>query len=37
MEIDIRDVQRKFGSQYNDGIREMLEYAGDNGYITNTE
>ena len=37
MEMDIRDVQRKFGSQYNDGIREMLEYAGDNGYITNAE
>ncbi len=37
MEIDIRDIQRKFGSQFNDGIREMLEYAGDNGYITNAE
>ncbi|MEC1180006.1 RHS repeat-associated core domain-containing protein [Metasolibacillus meyeri] len=37
IEIDIRDVQRKFGSQFNDGIREMLEYAKDNGYITNAE
>jgi hypothetical protein len=31
-QMDIRDVQDKFGSKYNDAIRQMLEYMNFKGY-----
>lgn len=27
MAKDIKDIRKKFGSKYNQGIRQMLEYA----------
>ena len=27
MEMDIADIRSKFGSAYDDGIKEMIEYA----------
>ena len=37
MEMDIKDVKRKFGTKYNQGMREMIDYAKDKGFITNKE
>lgn len=37
MEMDIRDIQRKFENKYNDSMREMIEYANNEGFITNKE
>src|SRR5690606_12374958 len=37
MEMDIRDVQRHCGNRYNQGIREMIDYAADEGFITRKE
>lgn len=37
MEMDIRDVKRKFGNKYNDGMTEMINYAVSQGYITPAE
>ena len=37
MEMDIRDIKRKFGKKYNKGIREMIDYAIDEQHITRAE
>ncbi|WP_406567254.1 RHS repeat domain-containing protein [Chryseobacterium kimseyorum] len=37
MEMDIRDVKRKFGNKYDVGMHEMIDYAKNKGYITNAE
>ncbi|MTG99041.1 MULTISPECIES: hypothetical protein [Myroides] len=37
MEMDIRDVTRKFGNKYNDGMKDMIDYAIDKQYITKQE
>ena len=37
MEMDIRDVKRKFGNKYNKGMGEMIDYATQKGYITGAE
>ena len=37
LEMDIRDVQRKFGGKYNDAMLEMVEYARREALITNKE
>ena len=37
MEMDIRDIKRKFGKKYNKGISEMIDYAIGEGYITRAE
>ena len=37
MEMDIRDVKRKFGSKYNKGMEEMIEYAKARGQIGSKE
>lgn len=37
MEMDIRDIQRKFGSTYNDAMREMIQSANKEALITNKE
>ena len=37
LEMDIRDVQRKFGGKYNDAMLEMIEYARREALITNKE
>lgn len=31
MEMDIRDIKRKFGKKYNKGISEMIDYVIVNG------
>lgn len=37
IEMDIRDIQSKFGSKYNGSIKEMLTYANKRGLITNSQ
>jgi RHS repeat-associated protein len=37
MEMDIRDVKRKFGNKYNAGMSEMIDYAKGKGQISETE
>ncbi|MDN3693344.1 RHS repeat-associated core domain-containing protein [Chryseobacterium tructae] len=37
MEMDIKDVKRKFGSKYNQGMQEMIDYAKTEGQITSRE
>lgn len=37
MEMDIKDIQRKFGSTYNVGMSEMVDYVRKQGYIDNRE
>ena len=34
MEMDIRDIKRKFGKKYNKGISEMIDYTIGEGHIT---
>lgn len=35
--MDIKDLKRKFGSKYNDGMTEMVDYAISQKYITPAE
>ena len=37
MEMDIRDIKRKFGKKYNQGLIEMIDYAIKNEYINRKE
>ena len=37
MEMDIKDVTRKFGNKYNKGMREMIDYAIDKDYVSRAE
>ncbi|MTG99496.1 hypothetical protein GJV76_15470 [Myroides sp. BIT-d1] len=37
MEMDIKDVKRKFGNKYNNGMKDMIDYAIDKGYVINKE
>ncbi|MTG99521.1 MULTISPECIES: hypothetical protein [Myroides] len=37
IEMDIKDIKRKFGGKYNEGMKDMIDYAIDNDYITSKE
>ncbi|MFT3936539.1 MAG: DUF6531 domain-containing protein [Chitinophagaceae bacterium] len=37
MEMDIRDVERKFGNKYDKGMKQMIDYAVEKEYISRAE
>jgi len=37
MEMDIREIKRRYGSKYNEQIQEMLDYALKKGYLKGGE